>query len=377
MSINIVCSINSVFLQHFCVMAMSVVSNTNHTIHFHIINNDLTNEDKQLVNKVFKKYNYVSVSFYTIEDKLLEDIKIQAEHLTIQALYRLLIPEILPHSINKVIYLDSDLLVNSNIANLYDIDVEDYYIAAVNEIFEPSTILLKLNSSLDYFNSGVMIINLKKWREDAFLQKCLVFAKNNQDKLLLADQDILNGVLKGEWKRIPLEWNLVKGIWIDYQEYCKRYSKVYIDTIIEKPNIIHFTTPSKPWHWLCDHPYKEKYFYYLNITGLSYVKYPELSYLNSKNNIYIFGSGKAGQETLKILEKQNTKIKGFYDNNVDLWGISVNGIEVYDPKKCKSGPNDFIIIASMYYKDISKQLKNYGLKEYKNFCRIEYLHKLQ
>lgn len=376
MTIQIVSSINSAYIQHFCVMAISVLCNTNNSIEFHVINNDLSDDEKKNILENFSKYKNIKFNFYTINDDLLNEIEIQAEHLTIQTLYRLLIPNVLPKSVEKVIYLDSDLIVESDLSELFNIEVEDYYIAAINEIYKPSIKILKLDSMMDYFNAGVMVINLKKWRQNSLTEKCFEFAKMNQEKLLLADQDILNGVLRGNWKRASLEWNLVKGVWNNYDEYCAIYSKPYIDKVINKPNIIHFTTASKPWHLLCEHPYKDRYFHYLNMTGLPYVKYPELQYLRKKDNIYIFGSGKAGQDTLKLLQNKNIKIRGFYDNNRKIWGEKVLEKEVFNPKTIKSNNNDFIIIASMYYEEITKQLVDMGLEEYMDFCQCNHLYKL-
>lgn len=376
MTIHVVSSINQGFLQHFLSMAMSVVHNSKQKIDFHIMSNDLGDNIKDKIKDLFKSYKSVLFHFYNINDNLLKKIEIQAEHLTIQTLYRLLIPKILPDTIDKVIYLDSDLVVETDITHLFDINIEEYYVGATNEIYEPSIKILDLETPLHYFNAGVMLLNLHKWRNNSFTEKCLDFAKNNQEKLLLADQDILNGLLQGEWKKIPLEWNLVKGVWNNYEEYCNLYSKNYIDKVMESPFIIHYTSPSKPWHWLCQHHFKDRYFYYLDMTRYPYIKFPELQFLNQKDNIFIFGSGKAGQSTLKILKDKNMIVKGFYDNNKELWGETVCNIKVNSPESCKHNSNDFIIIASMYYKEITTQLNRYGFKEFIDFCRIEDLQKL-
>lgn len=374
--VHIVSSINSTYIQHFCAMVMSVVQNSNAKIHFHIINNDLTEKDIIFIREVFSNFKNIRFTSYTISNHLLDDIEIQAEHLTIQTLFRLLIPKLLPDTIEKVIYLDSDIIVEKDISELYEEDIENHYIGAVNEMFMPSVNILNLSSPLDYFNAGVIILNLKKWRKHNFSERCLNYARNNQEKLLLADQDILNGMLRGEWKRLSLGWNVVKDIWDNYERYCEQYSEKQMEAVTRNPSIIHYTSPSKPWHWLCNHQYKERYFYYLNMTGIEYIKYPEYQYISQKNNIYIFGSGSFGMEVFTIFKENNMNVKGFYDNDDKKWGTKILDYEIYSLENHSLGSNDFIVIASMYHKEITQQLTDFGLEEFKDFCRIEQLYKL-
>ena len=105
-------------------------------------------------------------------DSLFERVKVSG-HVTVAAYFRLIIPELLPHQFRKVIYLDSDLIVNQDLSHLWDVEIGENYLLAVQDVMIPyvssqeglvNYIELGIPPSYKYFNSGVLVLNLEKWR---------------------------------------------------------------------------------------------------------------------------------------------------------------------------------------------------------------------
>jgi lipopolysaccharide biosynthesis glycosyltransferase len=176
------------------------------------------------------------------------------------AYYRLLLPEILPREIKKVIYLDVDVIVLADLATLWRIDVEPYQFLAVQEPDGPYVLecfreynpqlLAQLNLAEfglrpdhKYCNTGVMVINIEKWRRDQVMDKALDFT----DKYFpaYADQDVLNVVLAGQWEALDPRWNVTTAFYVPLRN--SPYSPQIIDQVLQDPFIVHFTTAAKPW----------------------------------------------------------------------------------------------------------------------------------
>lgn len=365
---DIAVSINKCFLQHFHAMLTSLLTNTcAKSITLHILNSDLDYDDQELIIENFKQYDNLKIKFYRINATDFQDIDIVFEHLTVEALYRLCLPRLLPKDIEKVLYLDSDMIILSDILELYNTDITNYYLAACNEYHPYFSANLDLKSAKDYFNSGLLLMNIKKCREDNFEQICLTFAKETKKIMYCLDQDILNGVLQGNWLRLDLSWNVVRSIFEQTELYESVYRKEYIQKCIKKPKIIHYTTFSKPWHYLDNHPYKDAYMKYLKLSKWKPKKSYEKDILE-KSNIYIFGASLGAKKILEILEGK-VKIKGLIDNDEKKVNQIIYGYKVFSPFNYNQ--RDIVIIGSSYIKEISKQLEDLGfVKDYSYFTSI-------
>jgi lipopolysaccharide biosynthesis glycosyltransferase len=177
--------------------------------------------------------------------------------------YRILLPDLLP-GIDRVLYLDADVLVLDALTDLWGLCLDGNYLAAVTNVPERHRLghaaELGLAGPECYFNSGVLLLNLELMRRDgctAALREC---ALRNLDRLLWPDQDALNLVL-GK-RRIALEprWNLMNSI-RSFSWAADLLGRAEIAEAIARPAIIHFEGPAenKPWHVLCDHPARPMY----------------------------------------------------------------------------------------------------------------------
>jgi lipopolysaccharide biosynthesis glycosyltransferase len=164
--------------------------------------------------------------------------------------YRLLVARLLPSDINKILYLDADLIVRSSLGDLWNTDITDQPLAAIADYWQDPKSLEVLPPGEKLFNSGVMLINLKAWRQNSIPEQAIDFAKNNSDKVQLWDQDALNAVLARQWTELPLCWNA---------QHEEQWLRGPGHATTSYPAIVHFISGSKPWQWDNRHPFKAEY----------------------------------------------------------------------------------------------------------------------
>jgi lipopolysaccharide biosynthesis glycosyltransferase len=114
-----------------------------------------------------------------------------------------------------------------------------------------------------YFNSGIMLVDLNKWRKSGLLERGRRFANEHPDRLRHWDQDVLNHVFEADWLPLPDRWNACPhlfGLCRDYDAIGYKFNAAEKEAI-SNPAIIHFAGPGpiKPWNAQCKHPLKEKY----------------------------------------------------------------------------------------------------------------------
>lgn len=226
--------------------------------HIYILDGGISEENKiKLVN--LKKIKQFRLKFFKINNKLFNKFHIPPNsHFSLASYYRIIIPSLLP-KIDKIIYLDCDLIVKKNLKHLFKINISKYYIgAADHQISLKSKTRLGIPLNSYYVNAGVLIINCKKWRENNIENKLIKYIKiSPPEKLLNVDQDALNVVLHGYIKLIPQNWNTEFRTDISP---TKKYLK-----IINNPYIIHYLTPDKPWQPGTKQN-SDEYYKYFNIT---------------------------------------------------------------------------------------------------------------
>lgn len=358
---NIVCAINKQYMIPFCTMATSLLHNTmSKNVNFYILNKDLTKVEMNFITKTISKINYLTkIHFIKVNVENLSSLLVKNTHLTEETLFRLFLGELLPKDIEKVLFLDSDLIIEKDILELYNTEIMDYSFAAVTDYNPDRWKILNLNSSLDYFNSGVMLINLNKTRNSDFLDKCLEFISQTRIELTYPDQDILNSVLNGEWFRLNNKWNVIRQ-WYMKDAYLYNFiNEDDLEGVLNNPGIIHFTSPIKPWKLVCDHPKKDRYYHYLNMANLQTYK-KNTNKLFLKKELVIFGSGLAGQKMFNLLQEAGFSVVNFLDNDENKVGNNLFGLEIIHPNKFQKKEQHFIIIASQYENEMAQQLNDLG-----------------
>lgn len=221
------------------VAVYSLLSNKNPEDFYEInvIDGGITDKNKKMLYDLKNQFDF-DVKFIEIDRDLFEQCPLDDHnHITIATYYRFLLASLFKNH-EKIIYIDCDLIVRKSLAALYSIDMNDNYIGGVKDILcEQNTKRLNLQR---YVNAGVLLVNLKKWRQDSVEEKLFDYTVNQKERIVWGDQDVLNDVLQEGIVYIDEKWNLQASSFVDfdYPDYLKNNDDV---------SIIHFITSDKPW----------------------------------------------------------------------------------------------------------------------------------
>ncbi len=255
--INVAVSIDRNYVQPLGVMLNSLLVNTKRNVHICLLHSDLEEEHIAMFGTLISQHDHASIGYHQIKSKEIDGFSGHG-HITNVTYYRFLLPQILPTSEDKVIYLDPDLVVLSDIETLWNVELADALLAAVPVLAAPREKIVAEGEG--YFNAGVMLINLRQWRECDVMGKSLETAVSLTDYIELADQDILNVITRHRWEKLPLCWNKRSDFYLN--KGSSIYSRDEIETARKDMGIIHFTGPVKPWHYACSHPEQGMYLKY-------------------------------------------------------------------------------------------------------------------
>ncbi len=267
--IEILVTVDENYMKHLNVMLLSLFEKTNSKIRVNcIFSDDIKKESLQKIKDTIKKYDnrieiYMINEFREIFD-MLKNLKTGA-HFKYTMYLRLFVDKIISEKIDKLLYLDPDIIINDDIKKLYNIDLNENYLGAIKEDYSGENKKRLFLTKKNYYNSGVLIINLKKIREDNISKKIEYFIKNlNFENVLYPDQDIINLFYKEE------EILEIDPLWNVHNEYL-RLSNYKVDNF----KIIHYTGSTKPWNYTSLHPYGKYYIENYNKANKEKFKYED------------------------------------------------------------------------------------------------------
>lgn len=251
---NFVFICDSNYIMPTMVAIKSIYDNTiiKENIFFHIITTDMTFErEKELKNII--KGNKIIVHKVNFSDyNKINQINTYS-HVTCTALLKFEIANILK-KLDKVLYLDSDIIVNGDLSELFEMDMENYYVAAVQELWKYINKSSQEQNGEHYFNSGVLMLNLKLLRQDKVADT--LWRKKNEllqnPKYKAMDQDTLNIVLQNKCKFLSLKYNFNpyfgKKKFIDIINFYENQKINNILDFINDVKIFHYVgKEDKPW----------------------------------------------------------------------------------------------------------------------------------
>jgi lipopolysaccharide biosynthesis glycosyltransferase len=188
--------------------------------------------------------------------------------------FRILLPEVLPPHARRAIYLDSDLLVLSDIGELWDLDLGGRPLGVVQDLFlrtmEDGLLgwrELGMEPGGKYFNAGVMLLDLDRWRDERIGTAVLEAVERHARLFRWHDQDALNTILAGRWLELDPLWNVgIEGFWPSTWRGTP-YSREAYRSLVTRSKIVHFCGAPKPWSPGSVHPRTDLYFRYLDRTG--------------------------------------------------------------------------------------------------------------
>lgn len=261
---NIVFASNTSYVEHLAVALRSLLeSNSGEHFAIYIVNGDIDGVAwKQLETLVaHTESRLIDVK---ISDNDLHGL-VTPHHLTKETYYRLFIPEKL--QISKALYLDADIVVNGPLRELYDTDLENYYLAAVETPGFTSHPDLRMSLQSKYFNAGVALINIAMWRREHVKERVINVIRERPWAIQFADQCGLNAVIDGRWKELHPKFNVQSFLYeTDIDNYSSFFPKDVLAFAVKNPVILHFSGSAKPWHFGYKHPYRKLYWQHLRRT---------------------------------------------------------------------------------------------------------------
>lgn len=231
----------------------------NNKIKVIVLNSEITEKSKQEIKNL--ESEKIKIQFKDISkeiEKIKEDLSLRLrDYYSSTIYYRMFIPTLFKEY-DKAIYMDSDVILQDDISNFYNIDLKDNYVAAIRDEVINSEDVFKNYSKIaigiepeDYFNSGVLLMNLKEMRKAKIEEKFVyLLTKYNLDTVA-PDQDYLNILCKDKVVRLPEIWNKMP-------DFGEKFDSSEI-------HLIHYNMFRKPWHY-DDVPYSECFWKYAKET---------------------------------------------------------------------------------------------------------------
>lgn len=261
---NIICGIDDNYYQHCGAMLLSLFKHNADIFNVFILSLDVKEKHKIMLEELAKTYQSY-IYFINIEKELIENFPMKKSDYPSLATYlRLFIPRLLPLEVDKALYVDSDIIFKSDITELYEMNLSNYSLAAMEDAPNKHPLRLGYSDSDLYFNAGLILMNIRYLRQISFTEKALEYIFSNKDKIVLHDQDVLNAILHGQVMFISIKWNMLDCFYRDSPFIHEKY-ETDLEEYKDVPNIIHFSGPLKPWHLGCSHPLKDEYFKYSSL----------------------------------------------------------------------------------------------------------------
>ena len=272
----VVCAADNNYAMQLAVVLRSALDhlNSDRTLQVFVIDGGITERNKQ---KILRSINTQRCILTWLQPNLevLKEVPVSG-HFNFTTYLRLLIPDLLPKTIQKVIYLDSDLLVNADLCRLWDLPIADQSLLAVQEpsipyVSSPKGLMnyeaLGISPDCKYFNGGVLVMNLEKWRQEKIGIRALNYVLNHKEQIRFADQDGMNAMLAGQWGELDSRWNQTPDIFKFASWQDSPFAEEVFNSILTDPYIIHFASAAKPWNSREFYPANDLFFQYVDQTA--------------------------------------------------------------------------------------------------------------
>lgn len=272
--INILYTSDNGYYNVLYVSMYSACKYSKNKIYFHVIQQKFSEKQKSILKDMVSEYNHI-ITFYD-EPKLPVDLNVTGGR-SEAAFYRICAASILSDNLDKIIYIDCDTIVLGDLSEIYNLDDDKIVYGVQDTICKKERKKIGLSNEDIYINSGVLVINLKKWRALHIEEKSIEYLTENKT-LKNNDQDVINALCKNQIGIIEPKYNVMTTFF----EYSRIqlmkignlktfYSEEEMQSARENPVIIHYAgyIYERPWNDICDHPKKEIYEQLLSETCIS------------------------------------------------------------------------------------------------------------
>ena len=246
---NLLFAINQNFTSFLCSCIRSIIKNGG-AEHYdaYILHSDLTDADKQNIRETAG--DPFAVHFIQVDEAIFEGFP-ESSRYPKQIYYRLAAPLLLPEKLDRILYLDVDLIVINSLKELYNMDFEGNYYIASSHVREFLTkfnqLRLGVEENVPYINTGVMLLNLSALRNTLTIEKIRDTARKKMHIFMLPDQDLLT-VMHGEHIKLvdTMRYNLSDRM-LSYYNADPRNEKRDLAWVRENAVVIHYYGKNKTW----------------------------------------------------------------------------------------------------------------------------------
>lgn len=247
--ISILLSADENYARSCATTILSALENTDKPdqFHFYILSPDLSQESLRKIETICQNFQ-ARVTLFFIDTDTFKSYKFAQELFNPNKYSRLFGPNLCTQS-KKILYLDCDLIILGDLAELFQYDLQEKIIGAVPQVqFSYQNTFIEnfgITSQGIYFNSGILLIDAVRWREAEITKTALNFIAKNATKFHYNDQDALNGIFWGDYYCLPGKWNVEARL---YGEKLLGLPQTpEITERMKNPKVIHYTGSDKPW----------------------------------------------------------------------------------------------------------------------------------
>ena len=256
-------SVSNEFVPYFSTLLASIADCSSNEKNYDIIifhKGDITPENQSKLREIVSPFENLSLRFYDVGLIVKGWQPYLRGHVTILTYFRFVAPYILS-GYDKAIYMDGDTIVMSDIGELFEIELEDNYLGAVKDaaaagiytdgrnktVVDSFDNILKLKHPENYFQAGVLLVNLKKFREEFSLEQLMKICEGGP--WYFVDQDVLNFLCQSKVRFIDMAWNVESYASLEIPlKFAPDEVKFAYENARKDPKVIHFAGATKPWN---------------------------------------------------------------------------------------------------------------------------------
>ncbi|MGN0417951.1 glycosyltransferase family 8 protein [Anaerostipes faecalis] len=252
---NILISVNSKYVGKACTTLFSLTLYNSVPIHVYLLNSRLNFSEVNMMRNTLNKYSIHLTEINMDSIHLFDNLTLGNSHFSREMYYRIVAHLVLPSEMDRILWLDADIIINGDVTQFYYQELNNIPIVVSADSQNDSELIRKCKKNIGmtedecYFNSGVMLLNLKYIREKINMELIDHTCKILANKLTYPDQDILNYIYRDSKKVVDwreYNYQVCGGIGVNYAE-CSR------------AKIIHYTSEKKPWDYKYQNIYTEFY----------------------------------------------------------------------------------------------------------------------
>lgn len=260
---------------------ISIVSlmenNKQYDVDVYIIADNISEKSKDELLSLHEMYENLTIHIEEQPDwDELLGLKLDSGQYWSLSTYSRLFVENIFNGIDKLIYLDCDIMVNNDLMSMWSFDIDDYWIGGIQDCISSLKWAAGLKTSDAYINAGVLLMNLRKMKEDNVKSQCIRYIKERNGQIFFNDQTVINDLMHEHIYILPAKYNVVTPTIINgyksmelVNDYTSYYSENEIDEAVKNPTLIHFVGGSyvgRPWIEGCLHPFTEQFLQYKAIS---------------------------------------------------------------------------------------------------------------